>query len=102
MPLHVYQNGKKCIGLALGGAAFPSFTFFGSVAKTPISVSGPNIIGVDGQPLAMKGVNWFGFDVRILHSISLNRSLSVTCNCMLLESQPTAFDALCLNAYRTA
>ena len=33
-------------------------------AETPVRVQGPNIIGVDGNVLAMKGINWFGFDVR--------------------------------------
>ena len=32
------------------------------VASQPVSVSGTQIIGVDGKPLHIRGLNYFGFD----------------------------------------
>lgn len=28
-------------------------------------VAGIGLIGVNGQPLVLKGINWFGYEVRI-------------------------------------
>ncbi len=68
VPKAVFQNGRKCTLVNVGGAAFgTSMSSSGGggveAAEQPISVSGPNIIGVDGKAVALKGVNWFGFDV---------------------------------------
>ena len=71
VPKAVFQNGRKCTLVNVGGAAFGAGdAAMGSsgkggveAAEQPISVSGPNIIGVDGNAVALKGVNWFGFDV---------------------------------------
>lgn len=68
LPTEVYQNNRKCI-LVRNGLSASAFdeqrTPFESTGRPvrPIKLSGPNIIGVDGEVLAMKGINWFGFDV---------------------------------------
>lgn len=65
----MFQNGKKCIivrsglqatALSAGRTPFAA----DSRGETNIAVQGPNIVGVDGKVIALKGVNWFGFDVR--------------------------------------
>lgn len=72
VPASIFQNGQKCILVNVGGAAFgaagsASGGGGAEAAETPIRLSGPNIIGVDGNILEFKGVNWFGFDVRSPH-----------------------------------
>ena len=66
-PQSIFQNGKKCILVNVGGAAFPTAAGTGDggaeAAEQPIRLLGPQIIGVDGNALQLKGVNWFGFDV---------------------------------------
>ena len=68
MPSAIFQNGRKCSLVNMAGAAFQRPMSAPGVgverAETPVRVQGPNIIGVDGNVLAMKGINWFGFDVR--------------------------------------
>lgn len=34
-------------------------------ATQPISIKDGKILGVDGMPLAIKGVNWFGFETAV-------------------------------------
>jgi hypothetical protein len=57
----------------VGGAAFPSAPGTGDggaeAAEKPIRLLGPQIIGVDGNALQLKGVNWFGFDVSLSSSL---------------------------------
>lgn len=40
-------------------------------AAQPISVQNGHIYGVDGMPLTIKGVNWFGFEtaVTVVHGL---------------------------------
>ena len=82
VPTAVFQNGRKCMLVNVGGAAFvnaksPAAGGGGTErAETPVRLSGPNIIGVDGNVLAMKGLNWFGFDVSRLFSSSSSSSAS--------------------------
>jgi hypothetical protein len=68
-PQSVFQNGRKCILVNVGGAAFPTAAGSGDggaeAAEKPVRLLGPQIIGVDGNALQLKGVNWFGFDVRL-------------------------------------
>lgn len=87
VPASIFQNGRKCTLVRVGGAAFGSSE--GEVGgpgveagEQPISVQGPNIIGVDGKAVALKGVNWFGFDVSCPRASSrpaLRRSCFVCC-----------------------
>ena len=88
VPTSVFQNGEKCILVNVGGAAFPSSPSDGGTsteaAEKPIRLSGPNIIGVDGNALAMKGINWFGFDVGF---------------CLLFYSSFTELLPICLAAH---
>jgi hypothetical protein len=68
VPSAIFQNGRKCSLVNVAGAAFERPMAAPGIgverAETPVRVQGPNIIGVDGNVLAMKGLNWFGFDVR--------------------------------------
>lgn len=68
VPSAIFQNGRKCSLVNVAGAAFQRPMSAPGIgverAETPVRVQGPNIIGVDGNVLAMKGINWFGFDVR--------------------------------------
>ena len=68
-PQSIFQNGRKCILVNVGGAAFPTAAGTGGggaeAAESPIRLLGPQIIGVDGNVLQLKGVNWFGFDVSV-------------------------------------
>lgn len=34
-------------------------------SSTPISIQGTGIIGVDGEPVVLRALNCFGFDVRV-------------------------------------
>ncbi|KAK9822485.1 hypothetical protein WJX81_001062 [Elliptochloris bilobata] len=40
-------------------------------AEQPVSIANGGLVGVDGQPLALKGVNWFGFetDTNMVHGL---------------------------------
>lgn len=94
LPTAVYQNDRKCI-LVRNGLSASAFdvqrTPFGSTGRpeTPMRLSGPNIIGVDGEVLAMKGLNWFGFDVsifskRLVSGVMRSVALPATCFIVLL------------------
>lgn len=89
VPTAIFQNGLKCTLVNVAGAAFarPMAAPGTGIerAESPVRVQGPNIIGVDGNVLNMKGVNWFGFDVRSNQSTS-------TCDsdgCWLSACKPT-------------
>lgn len=70
VPSAIFQNGQKCVLVNIAGAAFasaaaaPEAALGAEAGETAVRVLGNNIIGVDGNVLQMRGVNWFGFDVR--------------------------------------
>jgi hypothetical protein len=59
-------NGEKCILVNVGGQTV-GLTSNGTAGKEsveqPLSLSGPNIIGTDGNVVNFHGLNWFGFEV---------------------------------------
>ena len=68
LPEQVFQNGNNCIIVRSGiqATAFSAGrTPFagGGRAETPVALQGSNIIGTNGMVIALKGINWFGFDV---------------------------------------
>ena len=71
MPSAIFLNGEKCILLDVGGEALSLGDGVGGhagkeSAEQPLSLSGPNIIGTDGNVVNFHGLNWFGFEVRLL------------------------------------
>ena len=74
MPSAIFLNGQKCILLDVGGEALSLGDGVGGNAgkestEQPLSLSGPNIIGTDGNVVDFHGLNWFGFEVRPLLQI---------------------------------
>ena len=66
VPSSIFLNGEKCILVNVGGQALglgTSGTAGQESAEQPLSLSGPNIIGTDGNVVNFQGVNWFGFEV---------------------------------------
>lgn len=68
MPSSIFLNGQKCILLNVGGQALSLSDSVGSGAskesvEQPLSLSGSQIIGTDGNVVNFHGLNWFGFEV---------------------------------------
>ena len=66
MPSSIFVNGEKCILVNIGGQALGlggNGTAGRESSEQPLSLSGPNIIGTDGNVVSFQGVNWFGFEV---------------------------------------
>ena len=66
VPSSIFLNGEKCILVNIGGQALGvgiNGTAGQESAEQPLSLSGPNIIGTDGNVVNFQGVNWFGFEV---------------------------------------
>ena len=68
VPTSIFLNGEKCIILNVGGEALDlGDGVAGSAGKEsaeePLSLSGPNIIGTDGNVVNFDCLNWFGFEV---------------------------------------
>lgn len=40
--------------------------------RTP-SCAGTGLVGVDGQPLVLKGINWFGYEVCVSSAMKTHR-----------------------------
>ena len=91
VPSAIFQNGRKCSLVNVAGAAFQRPMSAPGVgverAETPVRVQGPNIIGVDGNVLAMKGINWFGFDVRGQSVDSVHEHPSLLCSLEPVSTQ---------------
>lgn len=92
VPSAIFQNGRKCSLVNVAGAAFarPMAAPATGIesAETPVRVQGSNIIGVDGNVLKLKGINWFGFDVSscfagylLTDSMTLQHTACPAANC---------------------
>ena len=68
VPTSIFLNGEKCILVNVGGQTI-GLNSNGTAGKEsveqPLSLSGPNIIGTDGNVVSFQGLNWFGFEVSI-------------------------------------
>ena len=72
VPSSIFLNGEKCILVNVGGQTV-GLTSNGTAGKEsveqPLSLSGPNIIGTDGNVVNFQGLNWFGFEVSTLITV---------------------------------
>lgn len=73
-PRSVFVNGGKCaIGFVPNitapvpplSAASPAANLSSFVATGYVTTSGNRIIDVDGNPITLRGANWFGFETQV-------------------------------------
>ena len=73
LPRVVRVNGDKCaLGLTPDVTAQPEFAtsspnanFSTFAVQGAVGTDGIRLVGVDGQPLTLRGANWFGFETGV-------------------------------------
>ena len=73
LPRVIRVNGDKCaLGLTPNVTAKPAFAtstananFSSFAVQGAVGTNGIRLVGVDGQPLTLRGANWFGFETGV-------------------------------------